>query len=133
MDHVAVDDMFPATTAYRVTGEVNVMLVFPSESPRDVPDQVAAPAPVMSAKSTLASVTLAALSVIATPGVTAKTYRRFVREAPDSEIAPVEVMLPVMNSASLMAACPVKDNDPTVAVPVVPQIPPLGKLNDAPL
>lgn len=81
----------PAPTRYSVRGVVNVIPVFPSMSPRLVPVQEAAPAPVTSLKSAFCKETAAAVIVNGDPTVCAKMLILFTFEVPLAVKVPVTV------------------------------------------
>lgn len=96
-DQVAVLHVVPAEQSV-VTGVVNVIPEFPPQSPEfpviadrfQDPD----PAPVMSWKSALVTVTVAAVSVLAVPMVFDFTRIRFIAELPVIVNVPVTVIFP---------------------------------------
>lgn len=87
---------------------VNVMFVFPKLLPMLVPVQLAAPAPVISLKSTFVSDTAAAVMVLAVPSVFDTTNSLLVILLPVAVNVPVQVKLPPTINMSVLAAVPVR-------------------------
>ena len=95
-----------------------MILVFPPQSPSEVPVQGAdAPAAVMSLKSVLDVETVAAVMVIAVPIVPPKKNIRLVTELPLQVNAPERVIVGQLN-VSVLTAVPVLVRFVIVGVPV---------------
>lgn len=113
---VAVDHVVPAEQSW-VDAAVNAaapnaFIVFPPQSPvypaAALMSQEAAPAPVMSWKSTLSTVTTAAVNVRAVPRVSDLMRRRLMAELPVIVRVPVTVWLAESVIVSVFAAVPVR-------------------------
>ena len=99
---------------------MNVIPEFPNALPTEVPDQVAAPAPVISWKSVFVRETVAAVIVLVVPRVLLLTRSLFVALFPVKVKVPVIIRLPLKTLLALWDAPPVlvrfvKVIDPVIA------------------
>ena len=123
---VADQLLLPARFQYRVTPAPKVIPLLPLQSPKRVPDAgAAAPAMVMSRKSTSVPEKAAQVNVRVVPMVSERTKCRIVASVPaDSVKVPVTVWLAVRETTFKPAAVmPVKDRLLKVLVPLMVNVP----------